>query len=260
MDPEVQGVLASAKQQWPHIHISDSLLMADTAVAMAREGCRAIAVLGVDFMSENVRAVLDEAGYKDVAVYRMSDQAIGCSLAEAADSPGYLTYLEAARDAMPALHVVYINTSLRTKAYSHRIVPTITCTSSNVVATILQAFHQIPDLTLFYGPDTYMGANIAQLLLTLSNSSDATVAAVHPGHTADTIRALLPRFRYFRDGTCIVHHIFGGEVCESVRKGYGDAYLTAHFEVPGEMFNLAMEANTRGMGVVGSTSNILSFI
>lgn len=30
--------------------------------------CSAIAVLGVDFMSENVRAILDEAGHKDVKV------------------------------------------------------------------------------------------------------------------------------------------------------------------------------------------------
>ncbi len=29
-------------------------------------------MLGVDFMSENVRAILDEAGHKDVAVYRMA--------------------------------------------------------------------------------------------------------------------------------------------------------------------------------------------
>lgn len=41
---------------------------------------------------------------------------------------------------------------------------------------------------------------------------------------------------------------------------YGDAYLTAHFEVPGEMFSLAMEAKKRDMGVVGSTQNILDFI
>jgi quinolinate synthase len=34
---------------------------------------------------------------------------------------------------------VYINTSLRTKALSHAAVPTITCTSSNVVQTVLQA-------------------------------------------------------------------------------------------------------------------------
>ncbi len=45
------------------------------------------------------------------------------------------------------------------------------------------------------------------------------------------------------------------------REGYRDAYLTAHFEVPGEMFTLAMEARrSRGMGVVGSTQNILDFI
>eukprot|EP00878_Enallax_costatus_P034367 GHUV01038100.1.p1 GENE.GHUV01038100.1~~GHUV01038100.1.p1 ORF type:complete len:222 (+),score=55.32 GHUV01038100.1:388-1053(+) len=43
-------------------------------------------------------------------------------------------------------------------------------------------------------------------------------------------------------------------------QGYNDAYLTAHFEVPGEMFTLAMEAKARDMGVVGSTSNILDFI
>lgn len=41
---------------------------------------------------------------------------------------------------------------------------------------------------------------------------------------------------------------------------YIDAFLTAHLEVPGEMFSLAMEAKRRGMGVVGSTQNILDFI
>ena len=71
---------------------------------------------------------------------------------------------------------------------------------------------------------------------------------------------MLDRFQYFQEGTCIVHHLFGGDVCSIVREAYGDAYITAHFEVPGEMFRLAMEAKKRGMGVVGSTSNILSFI
>lgn len=66
MDPEVQGVLTAAKKQWPHIHISDSLVMADSAVKMAESGCQFIAVLGVDFMSENVRAILDQAGYDKV--------------------------------------------------------------------------------------------------------------------------------------------------------------------------------------------------
>ena len=66
MDPEVQGVLAAAAARWPHINVSDSLVMADAAVRMAEAGCAAVAVLGVDFMSENVRAILDEAGFQDV--------------------------------------------------------------------------------------------------------------------------------------------------------------------------------------------------
>ena len=68
MDPEVQGVLSSAAQRWPHIHISDSLVMADRAVKMVQEGCTTVAVLGVDFMSENVRATLNEAGHQDAMV------------------------------------------------------------------------------------------------------------------------------------------------------------------------------------------------
>ena len=72
-------------------------------------------------------------------VYRMAEADIGCSLAEAAESQSYTSYLEeAASRGGPALHVVYINTSLRTKAHAHAIVPTITCTSGNVVQTILQ--------------------------------------------------------------------------------------------------------------------------
>lgn len=67
MDPEVQGVLVAAQQLWPHIHISDSLVMADRAVSMANAGCKHIAVLGVDFMSENVRAILDRAGHEKVS-------------------------------------------------------------------------------------------------------------------------------------------------------------------------------------------------
>jgi len=64
----------------------------------------------------------------------------------------------------------------------------------------------------------------------------------------------------YQDGTCIVHHLFGHEVVEKINEMYCDAFLTAHLEVPGEMFSLAMEAKRRGMGVVGSTQNILDFI
>ena len=105
-----------------------------------------------------------------------------------------------------------------------------------------------------------MGQNLAALFTSLSTLSDDQVKEIHPLHTASTIKALLPRLRYYESGTCIVHHIFGGEVCELVKDAYGDAYLTAHFEVPGEMFTLAMQAKRRGMGTVGSTSNILDFI
>ena len=47
---------------------------------------------------------------------------------------------------------------------------------------------------------------------------------------------------------------------DKIKEMYCDAFLTAHLEVPGEMFSLAMEAKRRGMGVVGSTQNILDFI
>ncbi|KAG2429256.1 hypothetical protein HXX76_011025 [Chlamydomonas incerta] len=263
MDPQVQGVLSAAAEQWPHIAISDSLVMADTAVRMAEAGCTTICVLGVDFMSENVRAILDEAGHSGVQVYRLAESDIGCSLAEAAESESYSRYLQEAATTPNSVHVVYINTSLRTKARAHALVPTITCTSSNVVQTVLAAFADVPGATVWYGPDTYMGANLAQLFTDLASgaASDEDVRALHPAHTVESIRSLLPRLRYFTDGTCIVHHIFGGEVTELVAAGYGDAYLAAHFEVPGEMFRLAMQAKrSRGMGVVGSTSNILDFI
>jgi len=54
--------------------------------------------------------------------------------------------------------------------------------------------------------------------------------------------------------------MFGHEVVKKIKEEYCDAFLTAHFEVPGEMFSLSMEAKNRGMGVVGSTQNILDFI
>ncbi|ESQ43618.1 hypothetical protein EUTSA_v10012812mg [Eutrema salsugineum] len=260
MDPEVQGVLTAAQKHWPHIYISDSLIMADAAVKMAKAGCQFITVLGVDFMSENVRAILDQAGFGEVGVYRMSDETIGCSLADAASAPAYLNYLEAASLSSPSLHVVYINTSLETKAFAHELVPTITCTSSNVVQTILQAFAQLPELNVWYGPDSYMGANIVKLFQQMTLMTDEEIANIHPKHNLDSIKSLLPRLHYFQEGTCIVHHLFGHEVVERIKYMYCDAFLTAHLEVPGEMFSLAMEAKKRDMGVVGSTQNILDFI
>jgi len=98
MDPELQGVLAACPT-WPHVVTSDSLAMGDMAVKMVREGnVDAIACLGVDFMAESVRAMLDTSGYASVPVYRLAEKAIGCSLAEAAEGAEYRAWLEKARN------------------------------------------------------------------------------------------------------------------------------------------------------------------
>ncbi|MCB9746038.1 MAG: quinolinate synthase NadA [Alphaproteobacteria bacterium] len=259
MDAELQGVLSAAS--WPHVFISDSLAMADAGTRMVEAGVENIVVLGVDFMSENVRAVLDHNGHTEVPVYRVAAEAIGCTLAESAEARAYGAWLTKAAAQPNALHVIYINTSLDVKARSHALVPTITCTSSNVVRTVLQADAQIPDLRVFYGPDTYMGQNLVTLFNHLADhASDAEIRALHPAHTRDSLRRLLGRFDYFRQGSCAVHQMFGADVARRVRRDYADAFHTAHLEVPGEMFALAAEAQRQGRGVVGSTSNILDFI
>jgi quinolinate synthase len=258
MDVELQSVLGSCS--WEHIHVADSLMMADRAVQMAEAGVRSIVVLGVDFMSENVRAVLDAAGHRDLPVYRVAAREIGCSLADSAEALAYGAWLGRAAETPASLHVIYINTSLEVKAHSHGCIPTITCTSSNVLQTILQASSQIPGLSIWYGPDTYMGANLKEMLLQFATLGNDEIAAIHPAHSQESIRGLLDRFSYFPQGSCVVHHMFGAEVVEQVRREHGSAYHTAHLEVPGEMFALAAEAQREGRGVVGSTSNILDFI
>eukprot|EP01065_Artemidia_motanka_P032655 TRINITY_DN39646_c0_g1_i1.p2 TRINITY_DN39646_c0_g1~~TRINITY_DN39646_c0_g1_i1.p2 ORF type:complete len:518 (+),score=184.34 TRINITY_DN39646_c0_g1_i1:56-1555(+) len=258
MDPELQGVIGAV--DWPHVHVSDSLVMADRAVAMAEKGCKNIVVMGVDFMSENVRAVLDYKGFNDVAVYRLCDGDIGCTLAESADSKAYGAWLDKASKVPKSLHVVYINTSLITKARAHATVPTITCTSSNVVRTVLQASAQIPGLTVWYGPDTHMGKNLREIFTRLAERSDDEIAAYHPLHNKKTVNELLERFEVFPQGICIVHHMFGDSVVQRLRTEYADCFHTAHLEVPGEMFGLAVEARDQGRGAVGSTSDILKFI
>jgi quinolinate synthase len=258
MDPELQGVLAACT--WQHIGVSDSLLMADRGIAMVEAGCESIVVLGVDFMSENARAILDAAGHKATPVYRVAEKEIGCSLAESAEANAYGAFLaEGAKDKNP-LHIVYINTSLVTKAKSHAVIPTITCTSSNVVQTVLQAAAQIEDVSIYFGPDTYMGENLASMLESLALMSDAEIAAVHPEHDQASIESLRKRFHYFEQGNCVVHHLFGADVVARVEESYKDAFVAAHLEVPGEMFALGLERKKKDAGVVGSTSDILAFI
>ncbi len=258
MDPELQGVLS--RLDWPFVHVSDSLLMADKAVEMARGGAKAVIVLGVDFMSENARAMLDAAGFAHVPVYRVVADPIGCSLAAAADSLAYSAYLTRASRTPRSVHVVYINTALVTKARAQSVLPTITCTSSNVVQTVLAAFAQIENGHVWFGPDTYMGRNLAKLFTQLADGPESAIRALHPAHDHASMRSLLSRFHYFEQGSCVVHELFGSDVARRVREEHAGDFVTAHLEVPGEMFELALEARAEGRGCVGSTSDILTFI
>jgi quinolinate synthase len=258
MDPELQGVLAACPTA--QVHVSDSLVMADKAVEMVEKGARRIVVLGVDFMAENARAMLDAAGHRDVPVYRVVAEPIGCSLATAAESPAYAAFLAEAARTPRSLHVVYINTSLRTKARAEAVLPTIACTSSNVVKTILTAFAEDPEGHVWFGPDTYMGENLARMLERYAELPDAQIRSLHPAHDRASLRAARARFHWFGQGACVVHHLFGASVTERVRREHADAYVTAHLEVPGEMFALALEKAAEGRGVAGSTSSILDFI
>lgn len=257
MDPELQGVLVSSGHR--HVHISDSLVMADRAVDMAAAGARVIIVLGVDFMAENVRAVMDAAGYQHIPVYRVASGPIGCSLAEAADTEEYLAWLHQAARHPNGLHVVYINTSLQTKAQTQAIIPTITCTSSNVVNTILCAFAQLPEVRVWFGPDTYMGQNLRFMFETLQDMPLEAIRRLHPEHDRNTLACVVKGFDFFPRGNCVVHHLFGDEVARRVASDYTDALITAHLEVPSAMFRLGLAAQRAGRGVVGSTSDILRF-
>lgn len=270
MDVELQGVLQAVKKSHPDLHnrvgIADSLKMGDLAVEMCGEVTTSVACLGVDFMSESVSAILAKNDHGSVPVYRATSRAIGCSLAESAERDSYRAWLqkESSSSDQPCLHVIYINTSLETKAVSSSIVPTVTCTSSNVLQTILQASFQVPDIKILYGPDTYMGENLQTLLDVILKSPDWTDEKIandlHPGHNQQTLSRLRENLVVFPEGNCVVHHMFGSEVVQTVKDKYDDSFVTAHLEVPGEMFQVAMEKSLDGKGVVGSTSDILKFI
>lgn len=62
----------------------------------------------------------------------------------------------------------------------------------------LQAFAQVPDLEIWYGPDSYMGANIAELFQQMTKMTDEEVAEIHPEHNRNSIKSLLPRLHYYQ--------------------------------------------------------------
>jgi len=270
MDVELQGVLTAIQKEQTiagkanRISIADSLAMGDFAVKMCEDGATSIACLGVDFMSESVYTIMSRNGFGHIPVYRATAKHIGCSLAESAERDSYRAWLEKGRENYEApLHVVYINTSLETKAVSSSVVPTITCTSSNVMSTMLQASVEIPDVKIMYGPDTYMGENLITMFSAVLEAGwcdDRIAKDLHPSHNRESIRRLRDNIDVYPNGNCVVHHMFGNEVVKTVRRDYDDAYVTAHLEVPGEMFEIAIEKSLEGRGVVGSTSDILKFI
>lgn len=277
MDVELQGILQSLRNSHPELKhrvgIADSLKMGDQAVDMCRDyGVTSVICLGVDFMSESVQAILGKNGFGDVPVYRATAKHIGCSLAESAETEQYRAWLhteskQALDDGCVPLHVIYINTSLETKAISSSIVPTITCTSSNVVQTMLQAASEIPNLRIMYGPDTYMGQNLERLLEVIEESDDWTderiKSELHHAHTNSSLKTLKENLVVFPQGNCVVHHMFGNQVTDTVKEKYmnePDTYITAHLEVPGEMFDIGMMKSLDDEGVVGSTADILKFI
>ncbi|KAL7491370.1 hypothetical protein ACHAWT_000747 [Skeletonema menzelii] len=119
------------------------------------------------------------------------------------------------------------------------------------------------ELRICYGPDTYMGENLVSLLTAVLDSkwSDERIKRdLHPAHDQASIRALRDNTDVYPSGNCVVHHMFGQSVVDTVMNDYSDAYVTAHLEVPGEMFQIALKKSLVDDGVVGSTSNILNFI
>ena len=72
MNAEIQGVISQLPSSQKLI--SDSLLMGQGAVDQAKNGAKHRIVLGVDFMSENIRALIDKNGFQDVTVYQLANQ------------------------------------------------------------------------------------------------------------------------------------------------------------------------------------------
>ncbi len=55
----------------------------------------------------------------------------------------------------------------------------------------MQAFAQVPDIHVYYGPDTYMGRNLAVMLRAVSQLSDEEIAALHPAHNRASVKVQL---------------------------------------------------------------------
>lgn len=56
----------------------------------------------------------------------------------------------------------------------------------------------MPDLNIWYGPDSYMGANIKELFQQMTKMTDEEIAEIHPAHNRDSIRSLLPHLHFYQ--------------------------------------------------------------
>jgi quinolinate synthase len=160
---------------------------------------------------------------------------------------------DASSDKRKALHIMYINTSLKTKASRASVVPTIACMSSNLLRTMLQASAQLGlgELRVCYGPNMYMGENLVSLLnavLTSGWSNSRIRHKLHPQHDRLTIQSLHDNVVVYPGENCVVHHMFGTSVADAMEREYPDAYMTAHPKVPGKMFHIALRKSLSDKG------------
>ena len=152
-----------------------------------------------------------------------------------------------------------MNTSLRVKG-EHKSA----CRDHVHVIDVLSAGAEIvrdgAECTCWFGRTLHGPQQLVDVLRAYAELPNEAIARLHPAHDQATLRSASDRFHWFEQGACVVHHMFGQDVVNRVRRDYADAFVTAHLEVPGEMFALGFEAQKQGRGVVGSTSNILDFI
>ena len=109
---------------------------------------------------------------------------------------------------------------------------------------MLQASVEIHNVNILYGPDTYMGENLVTMFTSVLDAGwdDEKIATdMHPEHNRESITKLRDSIEVYPNRNCVVHHMLGNEVVNTVRENYDDAYVTAHLEVPGEMFEIAMD-------------------
>jgi hypothetical protein len=125
--------------------------------------------------------MLDAAGFEQIPVYRVAAEPIGCSLAESAETPAYgrTSRGRASSEARAArrLHQHqprHQGQGPRAGAHDH-------LHQLERGATRAAAFAQVPDGHVFFGPDTYMGHNLAHLFETLAASRTTPRSRGAPG-------------------------------------------------------------------------------